>query len=183
MPTSSLRSIPHRKVKDVQIERYLSVDLAAARAPYEAALAELTRTRAIERMWAHDPSLWKPDPADDVELSNRLGWLTLPEDFAPRAAELEQLAVDTVQAEIADVVVCGMGGSSLAPEVFRQTFGGPHRSPGAACARLHRSDRAGCTGRRTRSTAHTAPDLQQVGRHARGDVVPGALLGHIGRAG
>jgi glucose-6-phosphate isomerase/transaldolase/glucose-6-phosphate isomerase len=106
----------------VQIERYLSIDLAAARAPYEAALAELTRTRAIERMWAHDPSLWKPDPADDVELSNRLGWLTLPEDFAPRAAGLEQLAVN-VQAEIADVVVCGMGGSSLAPEVFRQTFG------------------------------------------------------------
>ena len=76
-------------------------------------------------MWAHDPTLWKPSPQDDVELSNRLGWLTLPDDFqqAARLHELESLAQLAVKEGIRHVVVCGMGGSSLAPEVFNLTFG------------------------------------------------------------
>jgi glucose-6-phosphate isomerase/transaldolase/glucose-6-phosphate isomerase len=107
----------------VEIERYLSVDLASEREVFNAALAELTRTRAVERMWTHDPTLWKPDAADDVELSNRLGWLTLPDDFLGRLDELDRPARQAVKDGIRHVVVCGMGGSSLAPEVFRQTFG------------------------------------------------------------
>jgi glucose-6-phosphate isomerase/transaldolase/glucose-6-phosphate isomerase len=77
---------------------------------------------AIARLWARDPTLWKPRPEDDVELSNRLGWLTLPTDFLAQAAELEQFATQQAARGITHVVVCGMGGSSLAPEVFRITF-------------------------------------------------------------
>jgi glucose-6-phosphate isomerase len=115
----------------VEIERYLSVDLASEREIFDAALAELTQLRAIERMWAHDPTLWKPDPADDVELSNRLGWLSLPDDFlaADNLGQLQQLAAEAKSEGIRHVVVCGMGGSSLAPEVFRLTFGSAQGHP------------------------------------------------------
>jgi glucose-6-phosphate isomerase/transaldolase/glucose-6-phosphate isomerase len=110
----------------VDIERYLSVDLAADSPVFDAALAELSEMRAIERMWAHDPTLWKPRPEDDVELSSRLGWLTLPNDYlqleSEHLPELEQYATAAAREGISHVVVCGMGGSSLAPEVFRITF-------------------------------------------------------------
>jgi glucose-6-phosphate isomerase/transaldolase/glucose-6-phosphate isomerase len=114
----------------VEIERYLSVDLATEREVFDAALAELGSTRAVERMWARDPTLWKPDAADDVELSNRLGWLTLPDDFLKKVPEFEALARRTREEGVRHVVVCGMGGSSLAPEVFRITFGSAQGSPG-----------------------------------------------------
>jgi glucose-6-phosphate isomerase len=119
------------KVYSVDIERYVNVDLASEREAFDAALAELGATRAVERMWAHDPTLWKPDPKDDVELSNRLGWLTLPDDFLKlsQATELEALARRAREERIRHVVVCGMGGSSLAPEVFRITFGSAPGSP------------------------------------------------------
>ena len=78
--------------------------------------------RAVARMWARDPTLWKPRPEDDVELSNRLGWLTLPADFLKLSTRLEQFTQATIQRGITHAVVCGMGGSSLAPEVFRITF-------------------------------------------------------------
>jgi glucose-6-phosphate isomerase/transaldolase/glucose-6-phosphate isomerase len=115
----------------VPIERLLSVDLASEQQVFEAALAELGESRAVERMWAHDPTLWKADPKDDVELSNRLGWLTLPDDFlAPeRLTELHNYAQDAAREGVRHVVVCGMGGSSLAPEVFRQTFGAEKGHP------------------------------------------------------
>src|SRR5512138_1534623 len=78
----------------MQTDEYLTVDLASERATFDAALAELASARAVERLWAHDPSLWKPRPQDDVELSNRLGWLTLPDDFLVRVSELAGLAAE-----------------------------------------------------------------------------------------
>jgi glucose-6-phosphate isomerase/transaldolase/glucose-6-phosphate isomerase len=113
----------------MQIERYLSLDLASERSAFDTALSELEHTHAVERMWAHDPTLWKPNPADDVELSNRLGWLSLPDDFLGRLDELERPARQAVADGMRHVVVCGMGGSSLAPEVFRQTLGSTSGHP------------------------------------------------------
>jgi glucose-6-phosphate isomerase/transaldolase/glucose-6-phosphate isomerase len=115
----------------VQIERYLSVDLASEREIFDAALTELVQLRAVERIWAHDPTLWKSDPAADIELSDRLGWLSLPDDFlAPdKLKDLQTLAAECKSEGIRHVVVCGMGGSSLAPEVFRITLGSTAGNP------------------------------------------------------
>lgn len=90
--------------------------------------AELTRasleqqflTRTVERLWAKDHRLWKPDPS---EISNRLGWLSLPQDMLQQLDTLRLLTKETRQAGITDVVLLGMGGSSLGPEVLRATFG------------------------------------------------------------
>ena len=62
----------------MDLERYASVNLAGGQRAVDAALTELTDTRAVQRLWAHDPTLWKPRPEDDFELSDRMGWLTLP---------------------------------------------------------------------------------------------------------
>ena len=73
-----------------------------------------------DRMWAKDHTLWSPELVP--ELADRLGWLWLPETMRELAAELPAFATDI--REIADhVVLLGMGGSSLAPEVYQATFG------------------------------------------------------------
>jgi transaldolase/glucose-6-phosphate isomerase len=75
-----------------------------------------------ERFWKLDPTLWPAAPASDV--ATRMGWLQLPElmhDELPRLlAFVEEVRKDGIR----DVVVLGMGGSSLAPEVFARIFGG-----------------------------------------------------------
>ncbi|MEA2283375.1 MAG: transaldolase / glucose-6-phosphate isomerase [Solirubrobacteraceae bacterium] len=91
----------------------------------EGAVAQrLERARSddvIERIRAHDGTLWAP--AGTPEVTDRLGWL----DIADRmAAQLDDLTafVEEVRADgYTDAVLLGMGGSSLAPEVFWKTFG------------------------------------------------------------
>ncbi len=77
--------------------------------------------RFAGRLWEKDYTLWSAQP--QPELADRLGWLELPESMAQQVAQLRALA-DQVKADgIRHVVLLGMGGSSLAPEVFQQTFG------------------------------------------------------------
>ena len=78
--------------------------------------------RFNERLFKKDYTLWKKDPSEDVELSNRLGWLTLPLDMIDDAKEITAFA-EEVKSFFEHVVVLGMGGSSLAPEVFFKVFG------------------------------------------------------------
>jgi transaldolase/glucose-6-phosphate isomerase len=73
------------------------------------------------RIWARDPTVWKADP-DTPEIRDRLGWLTVGEAMAQQVTRLEAFS-DEVRAEFSRVVLCGMGGSSLAPEVLWRTFG------------------------------------------------------------
>jgi transaldolase / glucose-6-phosphate isomerase len=73
------------------------------------------------RVWQKDYTLWSKEP--QPELTDRLGWLELPERMEKQAAGLRAFA-DQVKADgIMHVVLLGMGGSSLAPEVFQQIFG------------------------------------------------------------
>jgi len=89
-----------------------------------AAIKEADKGDVIRRIWRKDAALWKADPDHQKIIKNALGWLTVPdmmigvEDdliaFSDRTRGLRQFK---------HVMVCGMGGSSLCPEVFRQTFG------------------------------------------------------------
>jgi Glucose-6-phosphate isomerase len=93
-----------------------SVDLAVARRLDAIDAAHLPR-----RIWERDPAVWKDDP-DTPEIRDRLGWLTVGKAMAQQARALAAFA-DQVRAEFGRVVLCGMGGSSLAPEVLWRTFG------------------------------------------------------------
>ncbi len=88
--------------------------------------ARLDASHAVERLWAQDHRLWKPDPTD---IANRLGWLTVIEYMKGRAEELRTFAASAKKRGIRDVVLLGMGGSSLGPEVFRTTFGSSRGYP------------------------------------------------------
>jgi glucose-6-phosphate isomerase len=70
----------------------------------------------VRRIWARDASLWT---SSDEE--RWLGWLDEPARLRPEADELVRFAEETLE-DYDDVVVLGMGGSSLAPEVLRRTF-------------------------------------------------------------
>jgi transaldolase/glucose-6-phosphate isomerase len=73
------------------------------------------------RLWHKDPTLWSPEPVP--EIVDRLGWLDLPTAMAAAVEELTAFAQEIRAAGITRVVLLGMGGSSLAPEVFQRTFG------------------------------------------------------------
>jgi glucose-6-phosphate isomerase len=73
------------------------------------------------RVWAKDPTLWGGD-ADTPELTNRLGWLTVADRMQEEVADLKQFAGEVAEQGYRHAVVLGMGGSSLAPEVFRTSF-------------------------------------------------------------
>ncbi|HYL04784.1 MAG TPA: hypothetical protein VE075_02025 [Thermoanaerobaculia bacterium] len=73
------------------------------------------------RLWQKDPTLWTSDPRTP-EIADRLGWLGLPASMQPRLATLEALGEAARADGLRDAVVLGMGGSSLAPEVFARTF-------------------------------------------------------------
>jgi len=73
------------------------------------------------RLWGKDPTLWSSEPV--AEITDRLGWLHLPETMPAQADELTAFAREVRAAGMRHVALLGMGGSSLAPEVFQRSFG------------------------------------------------------------
>jgi glucose-6-phosphate isomerase len=86
----------------------------------------LTASRAVERLWQRDHLLWKTDP---TEIANRLGWLTVIDEMRAQASSLLSFAKSVQDRRIRDVVLIGMGGSSLGPEVLRASYGTAPRFP------------------------------------------------------
>jgi transaldolase/glucose-6-phosphate isomerase len=78
--------------------------------------------RVARRIWAKDDTLW--GPAGQPEVANRLGWLNAHDTYADAIDDLEAFAIDVAEAGYTDTVLLGMGGSSLAPEVLRRSYGG-----------------------------------------------------------
>jgi transaldolase / glucose-6-phosphate isomerase len=100
------------------IEAWLPEDLepaiaARARAAVDAEVAT--------RIWKKDDTLWGEHGAPEV--GNRLGWLTIAETLREALPSLKAFAAEVAADGLTDCVLLGMGGSSLAPEVIRQSFG------------------------------------------------------------
>jgi transaldolase/glucose-6-phosphate isomerase len=95
--------------------------------PYEkdvqAKLKELRPQDFVRRLWAKDPTLWHQDPAHHKIIRNAMGWLHITEQMVHHVPRLKALAESIRTAGFEHVLLLGMGGSSLCPEVFRMTFG------------------------------------------------------------
>ncbi|MFQ6079137.1 MAG: transaldolase, partial [Thermodesulfobacteriota bacterium] len=108
---------------EVSKQRLSLGDYADAVVARQKSWSEATVTR---RIWRKDATVWVPDPQKATltpELTNRLGWLTVPESMHDCLDALIDFA-DAIRKEgFTHVVLLGMGGSSLAPEVFMTTFG------------------------------------------------------------
>ena len=95
--------------------------------PISRVLRDRTRTRAeefvqdhvIERIWARDHTVWKPEP---TEIADRLGWLDLDADMLFHVGDLQAFAAGVMHEGYTTAVVLGMGGSSLTPRVLATAF-------------------------------------------------------------
>jgi transaldolase/glucose-6-phosphate isomerase len=94
--------------------------LGALDGPVEERLASLQREDVVARIWRKDHTVWRPDPS---EITNRLGWLDVVPHMRAQVADLRSFADDVVGDGFDTAVLLGMGGSSLAPEVLRETLG------------------------------------------------------------
>ena len=97
------------------------VSLGKARATADEAVASLQESDAITRIWSKDHTLWSDDP---TEIVDRLGWLDVASSMRNQVDDLTAFADEVRHDGIEHVVLLGMGGSSLGPEVLGQCFGG-----------------------------------------------------------
>jgi transaldolase/glucose-6-phosphate isomerase len=94
-------------------------------------LERWTSSNVVRRLWARDPTIWFSEPR--AELTDRLGWLSLPETSRSDLDAMSALARELVAEGVKEVILLGMGGSSLAPEVFQAVLG---RAPGHPTLRV-----------------------------------------------
>ncbi len=85
---------------------------------HQAALEDWRKEGKVRRLWDADASLWT-----ETDEGNWLGWLGVVDQGIKAVAHLEDFAGDVKRAGFSDVLLLGMGGSSLGPEVLGQTFG------------------------------------------------------------
>jgi glucose-6-phosphate isomerase len=83
-------------------------------------LSKLSEEKIVERIWNKDHTVWNDNPE---EISNRLGWLNSVETTSKSISEIEEFVQSVINDGFTHALLMGMGGSSLAPEVFRLTFG------------------------------------------------------------
>ena len=123
------------------LTRWPALDVAAKRARLQqslhitpgpltdqiAALRDAAQ-RAAVGLWARDPSAWSRDAAVQQTIAQRLGWMTSPRFMADSLERLLAFGSRVGADRFTDVVLLGMGGSSLAPEVLHAILGcAPHR--------------------------------------------------------
>ncbi len=86
-------------------------------------IKEAEQSQVVKQIWRREASLWKSDDANQKIIRNSLGWLTVPDEMMGVVDELIEFAEMIRQRGFLHVMVCGMGGSSLCPEVLARTFG------------------------------------------------------------
>ena len=114
--TALLKSIDDRRTACLRELGELSSKVAVR-------VKSLADEGAPQRLWKPDPTLWTKDPVEQEEILRRVGWLRAP--IASRALfnHLQDIFAGCKKDGYTHVLLLGMGGSSLAPEVLRLTFG------------------------------------------------------------
>ncbi len=98
------------------------LSLGASQPAYDSALARLADADFFKRIWAHDATLWSSDPDAVAIIKKSLGWLDIQQHMLEEVPGLKSFANDSRES-FGFSVVCGMGGSSLAPDILADTFG------------------------------------------------------------
>ena len=98
----------------------LSIKLGKYNSLVKEKLREYKDQKINSRIWQKDYTVWREDP---TEISNRLGWLDCPEVAKIKFLEINEFVEQVKSEGFRNVLLMGMGGSSLAPEVFAKVFG------------------------------------------------------------
>jgi glucose-6-phosphate isomerase len=91
---------------------------------FQNVLQKLNDEKIVERIWKKDYTVWNNNP---TEISNRLGWLDCTSNTRKSFDEIHSFVNEIQNEGIKNVLLLGMGGSSLAPEVFSLVFGHNHK--------------------------------------------------------
>lgn len=100
----------------------LTLQLGRFATEYTAALESLRSDRVVSRIWNRDATVWKTDESNTKIITNALGWLEVASTLRNAVPDLLSFT-EEVRGSFDDVVVLGMGGSSLCSEVMLRTFG------------------------------------------------------------
>lgn len=85
-------------------------------------ISQLDADSVPTRLWTHDPTLWTTDPAGQAEITLRMGWTDSPQKARALLPAYAEFAAQIRKAEIGRILVLGMGGSSLTPEVLSALY-------------------------------------------------------------
>ncbi len=119
-----LASVAERRAALLADRNLLTSVLHSYQASVDDALAEMVCDAVMTRIWEHDHTVWKPEPE---EITNRLGWLHTVEAMIENLDRLDSLATSVCADGYTHALLLGMGGSSLAPEVFSKVIGAKER--------------------------------------------------------
>ena len=100
-----------------------AIDPGAITAALERAHRRLDDCRFSQALWNRRVDIWNGDASTHRTIAARLGWLDAPSLMSPHVPRLRAAAQAIKDAGLTDVVLLGMGGSSLAPEVLRRVLG------------------------------------------------------------
>ena len=100
----------------------LMLDIPGHKRAVQKRLSLLQKDRFSARLWRKDPSLWKKDAENQKTIRQGLGWLHVAEKMEERLDELSDFVSEIRAAGFRQVVLMGMGGSSLAPLAFERIF-------------------------------------------------------------
>jgi len=87
---------------------------------YQGLVENLLEKKIVSRIWEKDFTVWREDPE---EISNRLGWLNSPENTLSKLHEIKEFVSEIKERKFKNILLLGMGGSSLTPEMFSNIFG------------------------------------------------------------
>ena len=87
---------------------------------FSAKLVEFNNEKIMQRIWEKDYTVWRNDP---TEINNRLGWLDCSDVAKTKLNEINEFVEQVKSEGFTHALLLGMGGSSLAPEVFKKVFG------------------------------------------------------------
>ncbi len=101
----------------------ITIDPGTIDVALEQAYRRLEQCRFADALWTRRLEVWSADRTVQQQIANRLGWLDVPTIVSPHLPRLRTFAESVRDSGVSDVILLGMGGSSLAPEVLRAVIG------------------------------------------------------------
>ena len=106
-----------------------SVDPGKLEKDVHSAFSMLEQIRFVDALWSRRVENWSNDSDIKTQISNRLGWLSVVDWIRPQVQKIERLAKQIQAQDFSDIVLLGMGGSSLSAEVMYRIIDRPKETP------------------------------------------------------